>query len=96
MLELRVTLSGREISVPEKFAEGYLEGAWVASSGSAWLASTLGCLLPSEVVLDENNKTVLAYYAHLMAKKSTEQVLAHRPPLEHTHNRLDRKFGTAA
>ena len=29
-------------------------------------------------------------------KKSTEQLIAHRLPLNHTHNRLDRKFGTAA
>jgi hypothetical protein len=27
---------------------------------------------------ENKNKTVLAYYAHLVAKKSTEKVLAHR------------------
>ena len=45
---------------------------------------------------ENQNRTVLAFYAHLVAKRSTEVVVAYRPPLMHTHNRLDRKFGTAS
>ena len=45
---------------------------------------------------ENQNRIVLAFYAHLVAKRSTEVVVAYRLPLMHTHNRLDRKFGTAS
>lgn len=45
---------------------------------------------------ENQNRTVLAFYAYLVAKRSTEVVVAFRIPVMHTHNQLDRKFGTAS
>jgi len=39
------------------------------------------------------NKTLIAYYAYLVLKRTVKRVRAWRLPIKHTHNRLDKDFG---